>query len=441
MSDKLSKIQQLFFNRRFASVEKLLFVTIVLTCLALYAGNTLIKTRLVLEPGSSYVVLLGDDHANSGASTSEWIDRQNYEWRCILKKQYDYPYCQLQVLLGGVDLSKYETMKVLLEYKGTGAPNDSVRINLLNRSPIYDQTRPPDVLKHNEIEIPAVYLNGPFITRMIDFNVPDWWLREYNVPPQNTHPEYNDVIYLEVVTGSSSLPGEYRFKLHAIEWEGNLIPREQWYLGIIVVWLVILFGILVFRVFRLKSAINENSARTLDLQKLNRMLDIKSRHFEKMARTDPLTGVCNRAGISEVLMREIRSHVDTGHPLTVIMLDIDHFKSINDNHGHDHGDEVLIRMARNLVETLRTSDTVARWGGEEFLLICPNTSLENGAALAEKLRECIKSQSAIANTPISASFGVATLGNESIEQLIKRVDEALYRAKQNGRDRVEISKG
>jgi diguanylate cyclase (GGDEF)-like protein len=171
------------------------------------------------------------------------------------------------------------------------------------------------------------------------------------------------------------------------------------------------------------------------------MLDIKSRHFEKMARTDPLTGVCNRAGISEVLVREIRSHVDTGHPLTVIMLDIDHFKSINDNHGHDHGDEVLIRMARNLVETLRTSDTVARWGGEEFLLICPNTSLENGAALAEKLRECIKSQSAIANTPISASFGVATLGNESIEQLIKRVDEALYRAKQNGRDRVEISKG
>src|SRR5690606_28228586 len=140
----------------------------------------------------------------------------------------------------------------------------------------------------------------------------------------------------------------------------------------------------------------------------------------------PLTGVSNRAGIGDVLLREIRSHIETGHPLTLIMLDIDHFKPINDNHGHDYGDEVLIKAARTLVETLRTSDAVARWGGEEFLLVCPNTSLDNGRALAEKLREHIKSQ-----CTVTASFGVAMLGNESIDQLIKRVDEALYRAKQN----------
>ena len=119
MSDKPSKIQHLFFNRKFASVEKLLFIAIVLTCLALYAGNTLIKTRLVFKPGSPYVVFLGDDRANGGASIAEWIDEQSYEWRCSLKKQYDYPYCQFQVALGGVDLSKYETMRVVLEYKGT----------------------------------------------------------------------------------------------------------------------------------------------------------------------------------------------------------------------------------------------------------------------------------------------------------------------------------
>ncbi|HEX7025867.1 MAG TPA: GGDEF domain-containing protein, partial [Gammaproteobacteria bacterium] len=260
-----------------------------------------------------------------------------------------------------------------------------------------------------------------------------------NVPPQDTHAEYNDVVYLEIVSGSASPPGDYRFKLHSIIWEGNLIPREQWYLGIIVAWLVIVFGILVFRVSRLKSAINDHNARERDLQKLNRILDIKSRHFEKMARTDPLTGVSNRAGISDVLVREIRSHIETAHPLTVIMLDIDHFKPINDTHGHDYGDEVLIKVARALVETLRTSDAVARWGGEEFLLVCPNTSLQNGAALAEKLRERIKALGIGGKCRISASFGVATLGNESIDQLIKRVDEALYRAKQNGRDRVEVS--
>lgn len=441
MSTEPSNVQHVFLSRRFAGTEKLLFVALVLTCLALYAGNTLIKTRLVLKPGSPYVVFLGDDHANGGTSTNEWINEQTYEWRCTLRMQYEYPYCQFQVLLGGVDLTAYETMELELEYTGTGTPGDSVRISLRNKSPIYSQGMPANELKPNEIEVPASYLNGPYTIRMADFNVPDWWLRQYHIPPQNSHAEYSDVIFLEIVTGSGTPPGEYHFKLHSLTWEGNRIPREQWYLGIIIAWLAIVFAILVFRVLRLKSAINEHYARAQNLQQLNRILDIKSRHFEKMARTDSLTGVSNRAGISDVLVREIRSHIETGHPLTLIMLDIDHFKPINDNHGHDYGDEVLISVARTLVETLRTSDAVARWGGEEFLLVCPNTSLENGRALAEKLREHVKSQSATGKTPLTASFGVATLGNESIGQLIKRVDEALYRAKQNGRDRVEISEG
>src|SRR5690606_16067355 len=191
-----------------------------------------------------------------------------------------------------------------------------------------------------------------------------------------------------------------------------------WYLGIIVVWLVFLFSILVYRVWHLKSEIGEHYARAQNLQQLNQILDIKSRHFEKMARTDPLTGVSNRAGMGDFLVREIRSHIETGNPLTVILLDVDHFKQINDTHGHDLGDDVLIRMAKTLVETLRASDAVARWGGEEFLLVCPNTSLESGKALAEKLRLRIKTVGAAVGTTVSASFGVATLNNESIDELL-----------------------
>jgi diguanylate cyclase (GGDEF)-like protein len=123
----------------------------------------------------------------------------------------------------------------------------------------------------------------------------------------------------------------------------------------------------------------------------------------------------------------------------VIMLDIDHFKSINDNHGHDYGDTILTRIARTLVDNLRTRDTVARWGGEEFLVLCPYTTLEHGRALANKLRLRILELGETAKSPVSASFGVATLHDESIDQFIKRVDEALYKAKQNGRNRVEIS--
>lgn len=425
-------------DRKFAGLEKLLFISILLTCLALLAGNTLIKTRLTLKPGSPYKFSLGDDQPKGGASTAEWVDKEGYEWRCTLRMQYEYPYCLFQVLLGGVDLSKYETMTITLEYSGNQQPTDSVRFFLRNNTPIYRQVGAVESLKYNEVEIPANRLNQPYVVHLDDFDIPDWWLRQFNIAPENAQTEFDDVIFLEITTGTGAPPGDYSFKLHSIEWEGNLIPREQWYLGIIVVWLAFLFGILVYRVWRLKSEIDEHYARAQNLQQLNQILDTKSRYFEKMAKTDPLTGVNNRGGIGDFMVREIRSHIETGNPLTVILLDVDHFKHINDAYGHDHGDSVLVKVAKTLVETVRTSDAVARWGGEEFLLVCPNTSLESGKALAEKLRQRIKILSPDSYT-ISASFGVATLGNESIEKLVKRVDAALYRAKENGRNRVEVS--
>jgi diguanylate cyclase (GGDEF)-like protein len=439
MSDRMSKIQHFFLSHGLGGLEKLLFLSIVLTCVALYAENAFIKTRLTFKPGSSNFVFLGDDRANGGGSVAEWIDQNAYEWRCTLHPQYVYPYCQFHVQFDGTDLSKYETMKVTLEYSGAQKASDSIRISLRNNSPVYSKEMADGTLKLSEMEIPALFLNAPFIARLTDFKVPDWWLRQYNIPPPNIHAEYDDVAYLEIVTGSGSPPGEYRFKLRSIEWEGDLIPPEQWYFGIIMAWLAFILGILVYRVWHLKSEIDEHYAHAQDLQRLNRMLDIKSRHFEKMARTDPLTGISNRAGIGGILVDEIHNHTKTGNPLTVMMLDIDHFKSINDNHGHDYGDAVLIKIARALVDTLRSSDTVARWGGEEFMLVCPNTPLEKGMALAEKLRLRIKALSSSTESPVSASFGVAMLGDESVDELVKRVDEALYKAKQKGRDRAEVS--
>jgi diguanylate cyclase (GGDEF)-like protein len=425
-------------DRKLAGLEKLLFISILLTCLALLFGNTLIKTSFTLKPGSPYEVILGDDQPNGGASTAEWVNKDKYEWRCTLQQQYEYPYCLFQVMLNGVDLSKFGTMTITLEYSGSGRPTDSVRIYLRNNTPIYRQNHSVESLKYNEVEIPANRFNQPYVVHLSGFDIPDWWLRQFNIAPENAQTEFDDVIFMEITTGTGAPPGEYRFKLHSIVWEGNLIPREQWYLGIIVVWLAFLFGILVFRVWRLKSEIDEHYARTQNLQQLNQILDTKSKYFEKMAKTDPLTGVANRGGIGDFLLREIRSHIETGNPLTVILLDVDHFKQINDTYGHDHGDAVLVKVARILVETLRASDAVARWGGEEFLLVCPNTSLDSGGALAEKLRYRVKNLGAN-GASISASFGVATLGRESIEELIKRVDAALYRAKEKGRDRVEIS--
>jgi diguanylate cyclase (GGDEF)-like protein len=441
MSERLSKIQHFFLSHGLGGMEKLLFLSIVLTCLALVTENAFIKTRLILKPGDPNFVFLNDDRISNGSSTSEWIDQNTYEWRCTLRQQYAYPYCQFHIQFDGIDLSRYETLTISLEYSGAQTSSDSIRITLLSNIPRYSKDMPEGTLKPSEIEIPTLFLDQPFVARTGDFKVPDWWLRQYNILPQNVHAEYDDVAYVTVMSGTGSLPGDYTFKLNYIQWEGNLIPPEQWYYGIIIGWLVFNFGVLIYRVWHLKSEIDEHYAHAQDLQRLNRMLDIKSRHFEKMARTDPLTGISNRAGIGGILVDEIRNHTKNGNPLSVIMLDIDHFKSVNDNHGHDYGDEILIKVARTLTDTVRSSDAVARWGGEEFILVCPNTPLDKGMALAEKLRLRIKLLSSGAKSPISASFGVAMLGDESVDELVKRVDEALYKAKQNGRDRVEASKG
>lgn len=439
MSGRLSKIRHFFMNRHLAGLEKFLFLCLLLTCAALVAQNRFIKTRLVIEPGGEYRAFLGDDRHNQGNSSAEWIDKSVYEWRCTLREKFEYPYCYMQVQLDGVDFTRYETMTIALEYEGQTRDSDSVRVTLLNDSPLYQRKGGVDLMKYNVVEIPSRMLTQPVTVSTEDFDVPDWWSSQFNVAPKDTHTEIDNVMFVEVATGSGTGPGEYRFKLHSLVWEGNLISREQWYFGIIVAWLVVLFGVLVVRLWNMKSALNEHFAREQSLKELNKTLDIKSRHYEKMARSDPLTGVYNRAGVGDFLMREVPRHLHSGDPLTVILMDLDHFKRINDTYGHHHGDEVLTAVARLLRDNLRTTDCVARWGGEEFLLVCPNTPLENGRALAEKLRRSVAALDTGLDATITASFGVAAMGRESIEALMKRADGALYAAKQNGRDRVEVS--
>jgi two-component system, sensor histidine kinase LadS len=164
------------------------------------------------------------------------------------------------------------------------------------------------------------------------------------------------------------------------------------------------------------------------------------RQAESLARIDPLTGLLNRRAFLEqgnALWSTTRRHAQ---PLALIMFDLDHFKGINDQHGHDTGDNCLIATARLLAQQCRTGDLLARWGGEEFLLLLPNTGLDEALVLAERLRQAIATLTLQGRdeplTP-SASFGVASREQQThLEQLINAADERLYQAKQGGRNRV-----
>jgi diguanylate cyclase (GGDEF)-like protein len=164
-----------------------------------------------------------------------------------------------------------------------------------------------------------------------------------------------------------------------------------------------------------------------------------------MSRTDMLTGIHNRRSIMELLDKEVARTRRHGPPLAVVMLDLDHFKRVNDTWGHPTGDRVLQAAAKVLGETIRQCDAVGRYGGEEFMLLLPDTPLEGALVLAERCRAALAQVVVAADNGetfhISGSFGLVSneqLGEFASDSLIKAADTALYRAKENGRNRVDV---
>ena len=161
---------------------------------------------------------------------------------------------------------------------------------------------------------------------------------------------------------------------------------------------------------------------------------------EQQRTHDPLTGLLNRRGFDAQMNYALALARRSGRPLSLITLDVDHFKRINDTHGHDVGDEVLQRLAHTLAQRLRDSDVVARLGGEEFAALLPDTDLEGARAIAQAL---VDAQAALTDPVvgrITASAGVSTLrgADDTAQRLLRRGDEALYEAKGQGRNRVVV---
>jgi diguanylate cyclase (GGDEF)-like protein len=167
--------------------------------------------------------------------------------------------------------------------------------------------------------------------------------------------------------------------------------------------------------------------------------------LDELASHDSLTGLLNRRRMLERL-RERRAEFDRRQrPFALVMADIDHFKRINDTHGHDAGDKVLCELARTLSLHLREEDVLCRWGGEEFLLLLSEANLEATSVVAEKLRRVVEQHDFEVGgqrMPLTMTFGVSVYdGSQTLDQAIHSADEALYRGKATGRNRVEFGRG
>jgi two-component system cell cycle response regulator len=175
----------------------------------------------------------------------------------------------------------------------------------------------------------------------------------------------------------------------------------------------------------------EAAGRTKDLQK---ELVAQGARLEALLREDALTGLSNRRAVLTQLAGMVSGARRHGHPLSIAVLDLDHFKRINDTYGHKTGDDVLVATTHALGTHLRAEDQLGRLGGEEFLVLLPDTNAKAAGHVAEKLRAEVAA--APTPVPVTVSIGLATWDGEAPEELLHRADEALYAAKSAGRDQV-----
>ena len=233
-------------------------------------------------------------------------------------------------------------------------------------------------------------------------------------------------------------------------------PAELW-MRCLVIAMMVFFSFFARKLFNSQQRANEQltqyqnqleqlvEERTKNLEEINTTLqeEIAERknaeeRLEYLATTDPLTLLYNRRKFDELMEYELERDKRYQSGLSIIFCDIDHFKKINDMHGHDVGDDVLRELSAEIRTSLRQSDIVARWGGEEFIILIPNCTADTAVTIAENIRKKIETYKFNKAGKVTASFGVThVLGHDDKTTLIKRVDKALYAAKENGRNRVE----
>lgn len=228
-----------------------------------------------------------------------------------------------------------------------------------------------------------------------------------------------------------------------------LVPNLQTYRLVLAASTLIGFSVVTFAIFRiplfeaislfvyLTLTVLISSISSYSLGKYIRLDYFNKQYFKELSTRDSLTNAYNRLKFNQSLITEIELGRRYGNPFSLIMFDIDHFKLFNDKNGHIFGDEVLIGIAELVKASIREVDVFARWGGEEFVILLPQTTCKEASALAERLRKSIVKESMKKEMALSCSFGVTSFLAQDTEDLImERVDRALYKAKEQGRNLV-----
>jgi diguanylate cyclase (GGDEF)-like protein len=324
-----------------------------------------------------------------------------------------------------VDLSRYRALNLAIRYTGSAR---YVRVAIRNFDPRFSRATDDNSSKFNSISLHPKDLVQPLSIGLNELTVPEWWVDQYQLPRNLMKPDVSNAIALSVDLLGDLAGTEHDIQIDRIEFVGDWISAEHWYLGILCAWMLAgtSYGVSRWVVLRRKHREQRRKIRDLESEK---------EKYQRLSTLDGLTKVLNRHGIEQFIESLRKDKL----PTSVIVIDLDHFKRVNDERGHYVGDRVLQTVGEILRAHSRNTDGLGRWGGEEFVLVCPGANLAKAADLAEKLRHRIMETSFIPEDPlqVTASFGVAVAAaGESFEDAFRQADQALYLAKSRGRNAV-----
>ncbi|WP_457423393.1 GGDEF domain-containing protein [Roseateles sp. P5_E7] len=426
--------------------EYSLLMMLLLSVVAVRFSDALLQQVRVITPdGPVLIEPMSDVKNNGGNSETRRGPGKGFELLCTLHERFRYPFCGIALrfdpqLVKGVDLSEVRRMRLWLDYEG---PANTFKVQLRNASPAYGipQTQ-EEGAKYNHIEISTASLQGGMVEMDLrNFVVANWWMQQFHIAPHLGRPQFDNIVTLEITTGTEAPLGNYRFVLKKVEYDVQYLSTERWYLIIMSIWAALALLYLFMRLVRLQSVVRQQRQESQELLEINRALDVRSQELVQMATTDALTGAFNRKGLEDVLQQALADWRKHQHPLGLVLIDIDHFKAVNDTHGHQAGDRVLAGLAELVRQHVRGQDLLGRWGGEEFLLVCRDSHLPQALAIAEKLRALVAGHRFPGDLRITASFGVAAMDSERpLDQVFAAADAALYRAKADGRNCVVAEK-
>ncbi|MBE4397489.1 GGDEF domain-containing protein [Vibrio parahaemolyticus] len=433
-------------------IHKLIFALSICTISLVALYSVLGDTRKLVITPEQFNIYATKDASEGGLSTADiTYDAQSLVLNCELKKSsYSWPYCGISVYTDvakpthGIDLSNYHTIRLKLHYEEVGNgqnPSHELRLYLRNYNPEYSKPDDEYTIKYNGMQFSPSNFSETIEIPIKNLQVMTWWLADNKVDIEHSAPEFSNITRIDIATGSGAALGQHKIVIDKIEFEGAYLAQETLLFALLFSWMALGLAFSLHELRKNRAAYEKAKRRHRHLEKVNGTLRAQNYEFAELAHRDALTGAMNRHAVQTWLEQQARQ-VRWGHStLSILYMDLDNFKKINDKFGHQMGDDILREFVMVVASSIAPDDRLVRWGGEEFVVFCPDTNIEQAVKKAEMIRKNVANHLWVHGEALTCSIGVAQMQNERVTETMARADEVLYLAKSNGRNRVEVNYG